>query len=364
MRRSLIPLLAASAVALIVAGPATATPAAVQFQTVETPAVPQPGELVAVATLSPTDVWAVGDAAGEALIEHWDGGEWSVVPSFTPGDSSVLLGISALSATDIWAVGAWDQGLKHHGLIEHWDGFEWRPVATDSPQDLNDVDLLSPTEGWVVGGGPYLAHWDGVHWNVVSAPAIEGGELHQVVTFSATDAWAVGAREVEGGGEHDETMLLHWDGSLWSLIDNPVATYAQEVWAVDAISPTDIWAVGEQETRNGQRVLTLHYDGVDWSVVPARNPGEGQELVGVVANATNDVWAVGTYKDGTTEHPMAQHWNGFRWRLAPVEDAFGSPAADSLLAVDASDRGNVWAVGLAGESDEVLQPLVERAIRT
>lgn len=160
-------------------------------------------------------------------------------------------------------------------------------------------------------------------------------------------------------------MLLHWDGTVWTVNANPATTFAQGVWAVDAISPSDIWAVGEQETGTGQRVLTLHYDGSAWSVVPARNPGTaGQELVGVVAIATDDVWAVGTYNDGIAEHPMAQHWNGRRWRLVPAQDAFGSPAIDSLLAVDALSRADMWAVGLAGASDAELQPLVERAVRT
>lgn len=366
MRRSFVPAVLSAALCLFIAAPAVAQPSGVEFQAVETPAVAQPGVLSAVAAISPTDVWAVGDAGGQALAEHWNGSQWTVVPTFAPGDSSSLLGIDALAPNDVWAVGGAERGGRPGGLIEHWDGSSWTRVPSTAPGELNDIDFSSPNDGWAVGAGPYLARWDGSEWAPTPAPPIEGGEAQQVVAFAPNDVWAVGAREVEGGGgEHDETMLLHWDGNVWTLQGNPATTYAQGIWAVDALSPSDIWAVGEQETANGQRVLTLHYDGSTWSVVPARNPGTaGQELVGVVAIAANDVWAVGTYNDGTAEHPMAQHWNGTRWRLVPVEDAPGSPALDSLLAVDASSRGDVWAVGLGGASDAELQPLVERAVRT
>jgi hypothetical protein len=365
MRRSLMAAAVSAALCLVMAAPAGAQPSGVEFQVAETPAVPEPGVLSAVAAIRPSDAWAVGDAGGQAMAEHWNGTQWTVVPTFAPGDSSTLLGIDALASDDVWAVGAAERSGRTSGLIEHWDGTSWTRVPIIIAPELNDIDFSSATDGWAVGMGPYLAHWDGSVWAPTPAPPIEGGEAHQVVAFAPNDVWAVGAREVEGGIEHDETMLLHWDGSVWTLQDNPATTFAQEVWAVDAISPSDIWAVGEQETGTGQRVLTLHYDGSAWSVVPARNPGTaGQELVGVVAIATDDVWAVGTYDDGIAEHPMAQHWNGTRWRLAPVQDAFGSPAVDSLLAVDASSRGDVWAVGLAGASDAELQPLVERAVRT
>ncbi len=51
------------------------------------------------------DLWAIGDSAQQqnspkhALVEHWDGSQWSVVrsPSPEPGES-VLLGIGRLPA--------------------------------------------------------------------------------------------------------------------------------------------------------------------------------------------------------------------------------------------------------------------------
>jgi hypothetical protein len=60
-----------------------------------------------VFALSAGDVWVVGTAStstGEAgaLIEHWGGAQWSVVPGDPPvGAASGFSSLTAVSATDI-----------------------------------------------------------------------------------------------------------------------------------------------------------------------------------------------------------------------------------------------------------------------
>lgn len=71
--------------------------------------------LESLAPLAANDVWAAGtylddtrDFAPVALVEHWDGHSWSIVPTphgIEPTGFDSLHGIAAVSATDIWAVG-------------------------------------------------------------------------------------------------------------------------------------------------------------------------------------------------------------------------------------------------------------------
>src|SRR5258708_7095371 len=58
------------------------------------------------------DVWAMGDSAEQqaspkhTLVEHWDGSQWSIVSSPSPGaKENILSGITVNSTKDIWAVG-------------------------------------------------------------------------------------------------------------------------------------------------------------------------------------------------------------------------------------------------------------------
>jgi hypothetical protein len=96
--------------------------------------------LHAVVALSPTNVWAVGIGPGvphppysahpSAAIEHWDGTRWSVVANPDPAiqGSNSLQAIAAVSASDIWAVGDAFNG----GIGEHWNGKSWSDLVLPS----------------------------------------------------------------------------------------------------------------------------------------------------------------------------------------------------------------------------------------
>jgi len=64
-----------------------------------------------VVALSADNVWAVGEdfsnvAPNQALIEHWNGKKWSIVPSPAIDSSGQLNGITRIPGTkELWAVG-------------------------------------------------------------------------------------------------------------------------------------------------------------------------------------------------------------------------------------------------------------------
>src|SRR5205814_6023476 len=73
-----------------------------------------------VIAISSSNVWAVGD-----YIEHWDGTKWNVDKWY-----GGLNGVAALSANDIWAVGGnggsnVDADASDKALIVHWNGTNW-----------------------------------------------------------------------------------------------------------------------------------------------------------------------------------------------------------------------------------------------
>ena len=78
----------------------------------------------AVAAVSANDVWAVGSYHNpnsneffQTLTEHWNGTKWSMVKSPSPGSfSTQLLGVAAVSPTNVWAVGYADSNT----LTEHF----------------------------------------------------------------------------------------------------------------------------------------------------------------------------------------------------------------------------------------------------
>src|SRR5262245_60099230 len=131
------------------------------------------GELFAVSSLSPTDVWAAGGVTAPAdapLVEHWDGNEWT--PTATPppsGQEPLLSSISMVSDTNGWATG-WGR-VRHtgavHSFVQHWDGNAWSLVDTPSEKStiLRGVSALPAAGPWAVGQkysgpahGPFALH--------------------------------------------------------------------------------------------------------------------------------------------------------------------------------------------------------------
>ncbi|MGH2496435.1 MAG: hypothetical protein ACRDIV_17185 [Ktedonobacteraceae bacterium] len=94
------------------------------WQVVTNPSIVTGPSFSAVAAVSANDVWAVGDGSGASsnrlfvtLTEQWNGTRWSVVQSPSPGSFNIqLLGVAAVSANDVWAVGVADSNT----LIENY----------------------------------------------------------------------------------------------------------------------------------------------------------------------------------------------------------------------------------------------------
>jgi len=174
-------------------------------------------------------------------------------------------------------------------------------------------------------------------WRVVPNPSVGGDkdddhELRAVDAVSPSDAWAVGFREFRGF----RALTEHWDGQAWKVVRVPRG--ARPLYGVAAISRRDVWAVGQD--------LVLHRVGNRWRVARFG----GLFLNSVTAVSTHDVWAVG--RRGSPDRASAQitYWNGRRWRETDVG------FAGELFAVTALARNDVWAVGAerVGEIDRAL----------
>src|SRR5947209_8240215 len=82
-------------------------------------------------------------------------------------------------------------------------------------------------------------------WSVVQSPNATAGnnELHAVTSISANDVWAVGTSENNLG--NSQTLILHWDGTAWSIVPSPTTGIVEgNLLGVAAVSATDVGAVG------------------------------------------------------------------------------------------------------------------------
>jgi hypothetical protein len=284
------------------------------------------GQIAGIAAISPHDVWAVGTAAtasrgGGALIAHWDGVRWKTVPSPSTESRGLLSGVAAVSARDVWAVG-WamnETDAAPHGLIVHWDGMNWRAMP-GGVMGLQGVAAISARDAWAVGNTligsgtkrkavTLMEHWDGSRWRVVTSPSLEGDEnmLVAVSAASAREVWAAGWVEIKGAGS---PLMLHWDGVRWSIA--PASGFKSPVTGLAAISDHDVWAVAG---------VMQHWNGKRWSAIPLAAPATkvlGVGAMRVAAISARDVWAVGAVAVSKNEiRTLVEHWDGVRWHITP-----------------------------------------------
>jgi hypothetical protein len=109
--------------------------------------------------------------------------------------------------------------------------------------------------------GPLVEHWDGTSWAHVAVPS-GGTGLNTVVAPAATDVWAFGSSGV----------AVHWDGTSWHRVSLPIpqGSAAPDILGAAAVSPDDIWAVGDvSPTKGPTHALIEHWNGSRWQYVPA-----------------------------------------------------------------------------------------------
>jgi hypothetical protein len=152
-------------------------------------------------------------------------------------------------------------------------------------------------------------------------------------------AWAVGY--YVNAAYQQQTLVEHYDGTLWSVVPSPSPGSRQNIfYGVAAISDSDVWAVGTQKDASDVfHTLTEHWDGTSWTVVPAIDAGaSGNQLYAVTAVSSASVYATGQQSGSTfPSQILTEHWNGRAWSvLSTPNDATASPLPLGIAGNDAA----------------------------
>jgi hypothetical protein len=232
------------------------------------------------------------------------------------------------------------------------------------------VDDVSSADAYAIGDNTPLAsgeleHWNGTTWSQVTYPlptnAGYPNTLNAISADGPNDVWIVGSYmiQVSQTNLRYETFSLHWNGSTWSDVSMPLVSgsstlLAYEFSSMDAISPTNVWAVGGSGDNvigiGGSPASTLieHWNGTTWSIVSSPSPGTNDALTGITESGTNNLWAVGydTASGATKAQTLTLNYNGTSWSTVASPNQ-GSPSV--LTSVSTTPGAAiVWAVGESG----------------
>jgi hypothetical protein len=311
-------------------------------------------------------------------------GSWRIVssPNTSSSEHNFLARVACTGPNNCWTVGHSTGCINvpggsvcniHRTLIERWDGTSWSIVTSPSPNTaanvLYDVTCVSANDCWAAGyqGGPafgapapetLIVHWDGTSWSVVVSPTpLPDGTLNGVACASANDCWAVGYGSNIITNRTDP-LIEHWDGTLWSIAPspNPDANQFHYPQRVACASTSDCWAAGYSYDGSVYNTLFLHWDGTSWSVAPGPTISSSNRVLGVTCASGSDCWTAGFSQEGFYDLTLTERWNGTSWSVVASPNVTAN-GANILLDVTCASASDCWAVGFSQEA--INQTLVQ-----
>jgi len=208
------------------------------------------------------------------------------------------------------------------------------------PPLVSGIAAISHDEAWVVGGKgvgpdphPAVARFNGTGWSVtdIPDPGWDAGVLYAVDALSSNDIWAIGDHRIDDP-QLFAPMAAHWNGATWTLFPVPSpAGRSAGLTQIDARTANDVWAVGwlEETDRTTIRGIVEHWNGVRWSRIPS--PPQIAGLQDVAEISRHEVWVLG--------HNSIMHWDGSTWTLT-------STPQEALYGISARSSNDIWAAGV------------------
>lgn len=158
-----------------------------------------------------------------------------------------------------------------NGTILHYQNGSWSSVQSPTRNTLNGIEMLSTTEGWVVGEQGTILHYraeDGSWETVYRNPSIDqSANLHGVAMNSVRSGWITG-----------EQHLLTYSSEVWTATKFSIrasatntqtsdkSIYSLNLYAIALSQSGEGWAVGSSDDSGLNTIIILHYQGGTWSV--------------------------------------------------------------------------------------------------
>jgi hypothetical protein len=284
-------------------------------------------DLATVTAASNDDVWAFGNVTttyptyNMPLAIRWRNNTWDRVETITLAPQTVypyaarggLFYASHAAAPDhVWAVGTaagfGDGGATSVALAARFNGSSWTetptPIVANRTHRLAAVHALAPNNVWSVGytrniAGTYHAltlRYNGSSWMHVPNPGegIPQSFLYALAVIASDNIYAAGSIN------YSSPLLMHWNGSSWSIVPLDSVVTSGEIVALAVTDSNEVWG------SLGSQANLLHFDGETWSLraappIPAGQSWRSVRSLAAVEGAAGacELWAAGTSYDAS-----------------------------------------------------------------
>jgi hypothetical protein len=273
----------------------------------------------------------VGGLAVPGLAKASSGAWYQTYQVHRSGD---LLDIAAISKTNIWAVGnLFDKKANtiYRPLIRHYGRSGWQTVTIPgAPRFESDqVSASAANNVWVFGlrltsrseATSVAYRYDGSRWHKIPVPAQTF--LQGVVTLGPRNVWAFGdSGTISAPGSGSSASIFHWNGSRWRGYNLANGDLIPE--SISASARNNVWIAGAVWTGSVARAFAYRWNGTRWH--KADMPRVRSDSPSVSAFSRSNVW-IGW---DTETSSRVTHWDGHHWHTmrTPVYANSGNVVRD------------------------------------
>jgi hypothetical protein len=245
---------------------------------------------------------------------------------------------------------------------------QWKPPA-DNIQ-LNDIAMVSPTEGWAVGNttpsparpspvAPAGVIYHYVNGNWVRLPeTFANAPLASLSMDSPTDGWAVSnPDEIKPGAR---ALVLHYTGGRWRPVDVPALDAVLKDGSsflkisVEMFGPTSGWIFAwtdlepdPSNPNNRPDVVIMRFENGVWTPIAPPAVKTSTRMFALSAVSADEAWIVGTdYGSGGALTTLFAHYVNGAWSLWPKtfpgdsdQSIFMLSPTDGWVSYTANDTG-------------------------
>lgn len=222
--------------------------------------------------------------------------QYARLPTPVPGELNPMqanfMAIAGVSPSDVWVSGAFaGSGGGGEPFLLHFDGSRWSRVTTPLSQPMTSISMDAPDDGWAIAGTTIL-HYSGGAWQIVTdqpAGVPVGSYLSAISMDAPDDGWIVGSQPATGNGPGG-SLLLHYADGQWTPYTRPSLALITTLYNVSMYAPNDGWAVGAQFATEGVTGVIAHYQDGAWTQMGTFG---GANMLRVAAAGPDEAWAVG-----------------------------------------------------------------------
>jgi len=284
-------------------------------------------------------------SGSQGRIGYFNGKEWSLMQANT---QESLEGIWCGNEHNIYVTGT--------KVLEHYDGNKWQHIESEVIKNGYWSQVWSDKKNIILAGNEAAAYFNGDQWIDSKTGLTFNEDIESLWGSDIKHLYAVGGKSYDSGA-----FILQFNGNEWKNVYTQKAYHFLDILGY---SDKNIYVVGTDDMRFGEKGIVVHFDGQKWEQIKIEdmNASNIPEL-GKLWKGNNDILLTGS--KGRVFVLKNNHLNSLHFpykilsKLDTIEAVWQDTTGSIYIAAGNDDynRDNILVFRFVDQQWELLNPV-------